>query len=100
VPAGEAPPSTALPSTAPSTPRAGTLAVAFEALLGAEQGEPLPPAFVEALRQRDQHAEVASRVAAEVAERVVREIAPGIVLDVAERLVREEIARIKADAGA
>jgi CheY-like chemotaxis protein len=81
-------------------PRAGTLAGAFEALLGAEQGEPIPPAFLEALRRRDQHEAVATRVAAEVAERVVREIAPGIVADVAERLVREEIEKIKADAGA
>jgi CheY-like chemotaxis protein len=88
------------PEAPPPAPRAGTLAGAFEALLGAEQGEPIPPAFLEALRQRDQHEAVATRVAAEVAERVVREIAPGIVADVAERLVREEIARMKGEAEA
>jgi CheY-like chemotaxis protein len=94
-------PDASVPGDAPlPAPRAGTLAGAFEALLGAEQGEPVPPAFLEALRQRDQHEAVATRVAAEVAERVVREIAPGIVADVAERLVREEIEKIKADAGA
>jgi len=42
---------------------------------------------------------IVRRVVGEMADRIVREIAGARVLDVAERLVREEIDRLKADAG-
>jgi CheY-like chemotaxis protein len=77
-----------------------TMAGAFEALLGAEQGEPLPPALVQAARERQLNDEMAARIAVEVADRIVREVAPRIVFEVAERLVREEIERIRAAAEA
>jgi CheY-like chemotaxis protein len=77
-----------------------TMADAFGALLGVEQGEPVPvlsddwpPPLSDDLVDQ-----VARRVAEQVADRVVRELAPDIVSRVAERLVREEIERLKAAA--
>jgi CheY-like chemotaxis protein len=87
---------------APGAPRPApvTMAGAFEALLGAEQGEPLPPPLVQVAAERRRQQDLAARVAADVAEQVVREIAPEIVSQIAERLVREEIERLKASTSA
>jgi hypothetical protein len=82
--------------------RAGPLSMAdaFSALLGVEQGAALPvlsdawaPVVTDDLVEQ-----VARRLADQVGERVVRELAPEIVTRVAERLVREEIARIRSEA--
>jgi CheY-like chemotaxis protein len=102
-----------------------TLGDAFSALLAAEQGEPsaaaLPPsAFVASSLVSESHAHhhhppqpaaapapaiseelletVIRRVLEQMSDRLVRELVGPKVLDVAERLVREEIARIKAEA--
>jgi hypothetical protein len=75
-----------------------TMADAFGALLGIEQGEPAPvlhdgwqPAISDELVEQ-----MTRQIAGQVAERVVRELAPDIVSRVAERLVREEIERLRA----
>jgi CheY-like chemotaxis protein len=95
-----APPGPAAPAPALAGPRNLTMADAFGALLGIEQGEPAPvlhdewqPAISEELVEQ-----VTRQVADQVAERVVRELAPDIVSRVAERLVREEIERLRAAA--
>jgi CheY-like chemotaxis protein len=102
-----------------------TLGDAFSALLAAEQGEPsaaaLPPsAFMASAlvsevhhsHQQEPHPAAAPapaiseelletvirRVLEQMSDRLVRELVGPKVLDVAERLVREEIARIKAEA--
>jgi CheY-like chemotaxis protein len=99
-----------------------TLGDAFSALLAAEQGEPSaaalpasafsasalvsevahpgqpaspPPAISEELLET-----VVRRVLEQMSDRLVRELVGPKVLDVAERLVREEIARLKAEADA
>jgi CheY-like chemotaxis protein len=97
------PPATRPPPAAfaPVPPRAGfTMADAFGALLGAEQGEPAPalPEDWQPAISDDLVEEVARRVVDQVADRVVRELAPDIVSRVAERLVREEIERLRAAA--
>jgi len=99
-----------------------TLGDAFSALLAAEQGEPsaaaLPPsafmasALVSEVHHPHAHEPAAAapaiseelletvirRVLEQMSDRLVRELVGPKVLDVAERLVREEIARIKAEA--
>jgi CheY-like chemotaxis protein len=105
-----------------------TLGDAFSALLAAEQGEPsaaaLPPSAFHASalvsevshghhEQHDHHHQatapviseelletVVRRVLEQMSDRLVRELVGPKVLDVAERLVREEIARLKAEADA
>lgn len=79
-------------------PQSITMAGAFEALLGAEHGEPLPPFLDEAAVSAQRKDAIAARVAADTAERIVREIAPDLVSEIAERIVREEIERMKAAA--
>ena len=79
-----------------SRPAPTTMAGAFEALLGAEQGEPLPAIPGGPTLSASQQEAIAARAAAEAAERLVRAMAPAIVEQVAERLVREEIERLKA----
>jgi hypothetical protein len=95
-----APPAPAAPAPAAVGPRNLTMADAFGALLGIEQGEPAPvlhdewqPAISEDLIEQ-----VTRQIADQVAERVVRELAPDIVSRVAERLVRDEIERLRAAA--
>jgi hypothetical protein len=77
-----------------------SMADAFDALLGVEQGGPLPllPENWAPIVSDDLVDRVARRVADQVSERVVRDLAPEIVTRVAERLVREEIARLEAEA--
>jgi hypothetical protein len=77
-----------------------SMADAFGALLGVEQGAPpplLPDAWAPIVTD-DLVDQVARRVADQVGERVARELVPEIVTRVAERLVREEIARIRSEA--
>jgi len=72
-----------------------TLAQAFAALLSAEQGRPFaPPAASRDALNADVIEQVTQRVIERLTDSAVREI----VLDVAERLVKEEIARIRAQA--
>jgi hypothetical protein len=75
-----------------------SLADAFGALLGIEEGHPppaLPDTWAPAVAD-DVIEQVMRRVTDEVSERIVRQLAPDIVSRVAERLVREEIERLKA----
>jgi len=98
--APEAAPAPAGGAPEPSLPAAGpvpSLAEAFAALLAAEQGQAFAPSEVrrEAPAVTDELVEqVTQRVIERLADRSVRDS----VLDVAERLVREEIARLKANA--
>ena len=98
------PPSThtspAPPGPAPAGASGFTMADAFGALLGVEQGEPAPalPEEWQPTISDDLVEQVARRVVDQVADRVVRELAPDIVSRVAERLVREEIERLRAAA--
>ena len=94
------PPAAAAPAPRAAAARNLTMADAFGALLGIEQGAPAPalqdewpPAISEDLVEQ-----VTRQVADQVAERVVRELAPDIVSRIAERLVREEIERLRAAA--
>jgi CheY-like chemotaxis protein len=88
-------------STAPS------LVDAFAALLAAEQGDPAPAAAAwlpQAAPAGETDTEslveqVTRRVLERMTDATIREIVTARVLDVAERVVREEIERIKADAG-
>ena len=100
-PATHTPPAAPAPAPAP-TPSGGgfTMADAFGALLGAEQGEPAPavPDDWQPTISDDLVEEVARCVVDRVADRIVRELAPDIVSRVAERLVREEIERLRAAA--
>jgi CheY-like chemotaxis protein len=90
-------------SPAPAAPAAVaplSMADAFGALLGVEQGVPppiLPDAWAPVVTD-DLVDQVARRVADQVGERLVRELAPEIVTRVAERLVREEIAKLRSEA--
>lgn len=75
-----------------------TLADAFGALLGVEQGGPVPvfgdmwhPTVTDDLVDA-----VARRVTERLTEQIVRDLAPEIVSRVAEKIVREEIERLKA----
>jgi CheY-like chemotaxis protein len=85
------------------------VADAFAALLAAEeQGEPLPPPYIEPPASAGQGAgfELTDEVIDRIAERVVHRLTHGMlgytvtktVTDVSERLVKEEIARIRAAA--
>jgi CheY-like chemotaxis protein len=83
-----------------STEALPALAVAFAALLAAEQNPAVPadttgwappPAVSDEIVER-----VAERVLAQLSDRLVRETVTELVSAVAERLVREEIERIKA----
>jgi CheY-like chemotaxis protein len=79
-----------------------SMADAFDALLGVEQGQP-PPLIADGwspVLTEDLVEQVARRVAEQIGERIIRELAPGVVTEIAERLIREEIAKIKADAEA
>jgi CheY-like chemotaxis protein len=75
-----------------------SLADAFGALLGIEEGHPPPvlPDTWSATVSDDVIEQVVRRLTDEVSERIVRQLAPDIVSRVAERLVREEIERLKA----
>jgi CheY-like chemotaxis protein len=93
-------PAPAAPAPAAAGPSNLTMADAFGALLGIEQGKPAPvlhdewqPAISEELVEQ-----MTRQIADQVAERVIRELAPDIVSRVAERLVREEIERLRAAA--
>jgi CheY-like chemotaxis protein len=97
------PPAAASGSTeSPISLAAGPLSMAdaFDALLGVEQGAPPPvlPDTWTPIVTDDLIDEVARRVADQVSERVARDLAPGIVTRVAERLVREELAKLRAEA--
>jgi len=99
LPAGPAPDAVA-PQAAPAAPL--SMADAFGALLGVEQGEPpplLPDTWAPVVTE-DLVEQVARRVADQVGDRVVRELAPEIVTRIAERIVREEIEKLKAEAAA
>ena len=69
------------------------LAVAFAALLAAEEGHPIPPVALPAVSE-DLIEEIVRRVIARMSDDAVRQT----VLDTAERLVRQEIDRIKQQA--
>ena len=94
------PPGASEPQPATGTPL--SMADAFGALLGVEQGEPPPvlPDSWSPIVTDDLVDQVARRVAEQIGDRVVRELAPRVVTEIAERLVREEIAKIKAEAEA
>ena len=106
-PAAAAPPPALAetPATTSSEPPAGvplSIADAFDALLGVEQGAAppvLPDAWMPVVTD-DLVEQVARRIAEHAGDRIVRDLAPRIVSEVAERLVREEIARIRAEAEA
>jgi len=104
-PVGDAPPADRVMPTAPAVDDNAaplSMADAFGALLGVEQGQPpplLPDAWTPVVND-DLVEQVARRVAEQVGDRVIRELAPEIVTRVAERLVREEIARLRAEAEA
>jgi CheY-like chemotaxis protein len=78
------------------------IAAAFDWLLAAEQGQPVPPDAIPAPGGPRSVAmdtvvdEVARRVVERLADRGVRDQVAEIVSSVAERLVREEIERLKA----
>ncbi|MBA2305968.1 MAG: response regulator [Acidobacteria bacterium] len=72
-----------------------TLAEAFAALLSVEQGHGIAAASP---RRADVNDDVVEQVTQRVIERMTDGAVRDVVLDVAERLVREEIARIKAQA--
>jgi CheY-like chemotaxis protein len=115
-PPDQAPLASAPPSAEPTQPASvsapqptGTVAAgplsmaeAFDALLGVEQGAP-PPLLPETwapIVTDDLVDQVARRIADQVGERVARDLVPEIVTRVAERLIREEIARLRAEAEA
>jgi CheY-like chemotaxis protein len=95
-------PSTPGPAAEPSAGPAEALpvlAVAFAAMLAAEQnpGAPVDKAWMPPLAISDTMIDrVAERVLAQLSDRIVREAVADLVSGVAERLVREEIERIKA----
>lgn len=84
----------AAPEPVPSNPlpQAASLADAFAALLAAEQGRSIAPAFV---RPEDIPDATIEDIVRRVIDRVTMPSVRETVLDVAERLVREEIERIK-----
>jgi CheY-like chemotaxis protein len=89
------PAETVSPAPRDSPPPVPTLAEAFAALLTAEQRHGVAPAAATGPAVTDDLVEqVTQRVIERMTDSAVRET----VLDVAERLVREEIARIKAQA--
>jgi CheY-like chemotaxis protein len=93
------PPSAPEPSDG-STQALPALAVAFAALLAAEQNPAVPAdttGWAPPLAVSDEIVErVAERVLEQLSDRLVRETVAELVSAVAERLVREEIERIKA----
>jgi CheY-like chemotaxis protein len=91
-----APPAPAITGVSPE------IAAAFDWLLAAEQGQPLPsdalpaPAGSRSVAMDTIVDEVARRVIERLADRGVRDQVVEIVSNIAERLVREEIERLKA----
>jgi hypothetical protein len=93
------------PAQSPATVITGVspeIAAAFDWLLAAEQGQPVPPDAILAPGGPRSVAmdtvvdEVARRVVERLADRRVRDQVAEIVSNVAERLVRQEIERLKA----
>lgn len=86
------------PGPAPAVPKGAppSMADAFSALLALEQGEPAP--FVAGLWAPAVNDDVVEEITRRVTDRVTRELAPAIIAEVAERVVREEIAKLKAEA--
>ncbi|MEX2662571.1 MAG: hypothetical protein WD227_11610, partial [Vicinamibacterales bacterium] len=78
-----------------STTPLPTLAEAFAALLTAEKGQPVTAPVITRDGVDD---DVVEQVTRRVIERLGDAAVRDVVLDVAERLVKEEIARIKANA--
>ena len=83
------------------------IALAFAAILAAEQHEPMPALWPEwppstsssnggGAPSEDVVEEITRRVLDRVSDRVVRETVEGVISSIAERLVREEIDRIKS----
>jgi CheY-like chemotaxis protein len=83
------------PSSSELAPPSSVLALAFEALLAAEQGRPLESGAAQKLASSDT---LIDHITRQVIERLADDRMRDAVLDVAERLVREEIARIKSAA--
>jgi CheY-like chemotaxis protein len=89
-------PGTSAPAPGQSATALPSLAEAFAALLGAEQGQAVAPS-TSAASPAD-HPDMVEDIVRRVIERMGDQAVQRTVLDVAERLVREEIERIKAKA--
>jgi CheY-like chemotaxis protein len=96
VSAPTSPPGTSAPAQGQPAAALPSLAEAFAALLGAEQGQAVAPSTAAAspADRNDMVEDIVRRVIERMGDHAVQRT----VLDVAERLVREEIERIKAKA--